>query len=54
MIDIGAKIDNKLNVSHIWHIREFGDEDYNLIYYYPIQKACNFICQYSEKTIFIS
>lgn len=27
-VDFGAKVANKLNVPHIWHIREFGEEDF--------------------------
>ena len=31
VIDIGYQIARKLEVPHIWHIREFGKEDFNLI-----------------------
>ena len=30
-IDIGAYLSKKYNIQHIWHIREFGKEDYNCI-----------------------
>lgn len=30
-IDIGAKIADHLNIPHIWHIREFGREDFGFI-----------------------
>lgn len=31
VIDIGAILAKKYNKKHIWHIREFGDKDYNFI-----------------------
>ena len=31
--DIGAYIASKYNIKHIWHIREMGQEDYNVIFY---------------------
>lgn len=27
-VDFGAKVSEKLNIPHIWHIREFGEEDF--------------------------
>lgn len=30
---IGAMLSKKYNIPHIWHLREFGKEDYNLRYY---------------------
>lgn len=32
-LDIGCYISKKYNIPHIWHIREFGEEDYNVIPY---------------------
>lgn len=32
-IDIGAYISKKYNIKHIWHIREMGQEDYNVHFY---------------------
>lgn len=54
VIDIGAKISKKLNIKHIWHLREFGKEDYNLIYYKKFSKAVSFIESNSDKIICIS
>jgi glycosyltransferase involved in cell wall biosynthesis len=31
--DIGAYIANKYNKKHVWHIREMGREDYNVVFY---------------------
>ena len=53
-IDIGAKLAELLNVKHIWHIREFGEEDYNLYFYKGNKRACKFIEDKSENIIFIS
>lgn len=30
--DIGCYIAQKYNIPHVWHIREYGMEDYNLVY----------------------
>ena len=32
-IGIGAWYSQKYNVPHVWHLREFGKEDYNVIFY---------------------
>lgn len=34
-ISIGAFISRQYNIPHIWHIREFGREDYNVKFYKP-------------------
>lgn len=34
VIDIGAEISKRSRIKHIWHIREFGKEDFN---FYPIR-----------------
>ncbi len=31
--DIGAYISQKYGIKHIWHIREMGKEDYNVVFY---------------------
>ena len=31
--DLGAYISKKHNIRHVWHIREMGREDYNVIFY---------------------
>jgi L-malate glycosyltransferase len=53
VVYVGYKIAKILNVPHVWHIREFGDLDFNLKYYpskIKIQDAVN----NSEKSIFAS
>ena len=41
--DIGAYISSRYGIKHIWHIREMGQEDYNVIFY---KKNC---IQYMNK-----
>ena len=41
-------------IPHIWHIREFGEEDYNLKFDRGIEKATNFMEQHSEYIITIT
>lgn len=53
-IDIGSRVANKYNIPHIWHIREFGEEDYNLVYYNGIKNASKYIQDNSSKVICIS
>lgn len=53
-IDIGCLLAYKIKAKHLWHVREFGEEDYNLSYYKGNQNACKFMETYSEKIIFIS
>lgn len=31
IIDLGARISKKYKIKHIWHLREFGQEDYDMI-----------------------
>lgn len=52
--DVGCKLAKKINARHIWHIREFGLEDYNLLYYKGIRRACEFMEKNSNKVIVIS
>lgn len=33
IVDIGAVIARKYKIKHIWHIREFGNEDFNFVSY---------------------
>jgi len=53
-IDIGAKLSKMLKVKHVWHVREFGEEDYNLIYFKGIKNSCKYIYRNTDAVIFIS
>lgn len=35
VIDLGAELHNKLKIPHVWHLREFGKEDFN---FYSLKK----------------
>lgn len=37
-IQTGADIAKKLNLPHIWHVREYGKRDYNIEFSYPKKK----------------
>jgi glycosyltransferase involved in cell wall biosynthesis len=54
VINIGGYLSQKFNKPHIWHIREYGEEDYNYIYNRGIEKAGNYLNKYSDKIIAIS
>lgn len=54
VINIGAELAKKMNIPHIWHIREFGEEDYNLYCFLPIDKQIRYMEKRSDKLIFIS
>lgn len=43
MIEVGALSSLLVGIPHIWHIREFGEEDYNLKYDWDIKKATKFM-----------
>ena len=54
VIDIGSEMGRLLKVPHVWHIREFGKEDYNLDYLVGIRKSIKKIEDYSDRVIYIS
>lgn len=52
--DFGARLAQKLNVKHVWHIREFGDADYNLEYIKGKRKTWEYMNDNSDRIVFIS
>lgn len=54
VIDIGGKISKKLNIKHVWHIREFGDDDHGLKFINSKSKSMKFMKKHSDKVVFIS
>lgn len=54
VVNIGAEAAFKLGIPHIWHLREFGDADYNLEFYCGKKKAVKYIEAHSHKIISIS
>ena len=54
VIDIGAKVAQILDRPHIWHLREFLEEDYDLSFILSRNVSIQFMEQTSEKMVFIS
>lgn len=52
--DFGAKIAQKINCKHVWHVREFGDADYNLEYILGKEETWKRLNRYADCIIFIS
>ena len=52
VIDIGAKIANKLGIMHLWHFREFHDN--RLSFIKGDKKAYDFINKHANKVIYVS
>jgi len=51
-VDFGAKLAKKIKKPHVWHIREFGKEDFNFYYFH--RNIAGFINENSEKVITVS
>lgn len=54
VVNIGGLINKYTSIPHVWHIREFGEEDYNLYYYYGKKYSINFMNKNSSKIITVS
>lgn len=54
VVNIGGILSKLTGIPHLWHIREFGKEDYNLEYSYGKNFTLNFIRRHSRKIIVIS
>jgi len=52
VIDIGAKVANKLKIPHVWHFREFRDN--NLSFIKDEKKSYKYIEQFGGNIIYIS
>lgn len=52
--DFGARLAEKLNCKHIWHIREFGDADYNLECLKGKEATWQWMNGHSDQFVFIS
>ena len=53
-IDIGMKVAKATGVKHVWHFREYGEMDYNLIYMHGRNKSISLVKENTDKVIFIS
>lgn len=54
VINTGAILSKITGVPHVWHIREFGEEDFNFFSVVPRNKINRYIDSYSNKIIAIS
>lgn len=54
VVNMGALISKFSGIPHIWHIREFGEEDHNLFFKYNKINCFKFMNEYSCKVITIS
>ncbi|ELP5183049.1 glycosyltransferase family 4 protein [Clostridium perfringens] len=54
VIDIGAKLSKITQISHVWHIREFGDDDHCLKFIKDSKRCFDFMNYNSEVIIAIS
>ena len=52
--NIGALISSYTGIPHIWHIREFGDLDFNMHFYEPIGWVARFMNKNTERFICVS
>jgi glycosyltransferase involved in cell wall biosynthesis len=53
VVSVGFRVAKHLNIPHVWHIREFGDIDFNFEYYPNREKIMASIND-SQKSIFAS
>lgn len=51
VIDLGAQLNRLTGITHIWHIREFGEEDFKYVPFTSYKKHWSFISNYSNAII---
>ncbi len=51
---VGALAARKAKIPHIWHIREFGKEDYGLTYDYGFERSAQMMADLSYRLVIIS
>lgn len=54
VIDIGAQVAAKTGCKHVWHFREYGEDDYRLEYMYGKDTSLDYAYKNSDMIIFIS
>lgn len=54
VVNIGGILSELYNIPHIWHIREFGAEDFDLSFVFSNKYSYRFIEKYSDKVICVS
>lgn len=53
VIDIGARVAEKLHVPHVWHVREFAMRDFGFVFQEGEQESARYI-QSSDAVLFVS
>lgn len=54
VVNVGAMAARLSGIPHIWHVREFGDQDYHLQFYFGRQKAIRYMEKHSDEIVTIS
>lgn len=54
VINTGSIVAHLLKIPHVWHIREFGQEDFNFFSVWKYNRICRYINLHSDKVIAIS
>ena len=52
--DFGARLAKRIGCRHVWHVREYGDADYNLEYMKDKSETWQFMNENSDRILFIS
>lgn len=51
VIDLGAQLNRLTGIPHVWHIREFGEEDFKYVPFTNYKRHWDFISKYSNAVI---
>lgn len=54
IINMGGILSKMYNIPHVWHIREFGKEDFNLSFVFSESYSYRYIEKHSDKVICVS
>lgn len=54
VIDIGAQVAAQTGCKHVWHFREYGEDDYRLEYMYGKEVSLDYVYKNSDMIVFIS
>ena len=54
VIEIGMKLSKALNKPHVWHFREFGEDDMNIAYIKGRENSLKLVDESDSKIIYIS
>ena len=54
VINTGGLLSSMTGIPHVWHIREFAQEDFDFFSVWKYEKLCNFMNNHSDKVIAVS